>query len=433
MGPGLPRPPELAVETVAERRMRRLNAFPQPYRKYVAGLTSCAPAVEDLADSCPALLFAMATGYGNVRRRQAAFEAVVAGHPLKVAASCLELPLWLRRLPAQACAQPLPLLPYDEEFASAAVNRMPDQPRDAAVWFERLAVSHRLVGRDFTLWCIREPRLLPPHTTDEDMQWLLAWAWTSVNSDFAGHSLLRAPWSPAIGWKRARDEVAIWRKRIDLVGAMAGGPRDAWFQDASISGYDIIGLRSVEDFVVESGAMENCLDQYAAHLAYGRIRIFSIRKEGRPVADVEVTLKPDDAAAPCISQIRGPRNRRAPPAVWQIVHAWLAGQSFRPTDIAPTSAQATREAFRRFWQPYVGAAETAGLPPHVLSRVLGRDARRSKPAGRAELAMGPRLGTDLGAYRINPGPAIMLPNDVAPDAGELTLRLAAPRRPRTQA
>ena len=69
--------------------MRRLNAFPQPYRKYVAGLSSCAPAVEDLADSFPALLFAMATGYSNVRRRQAAFEAIVAGHPLKVAAGFL--------------------------------------------------------------------------------------------------------------------------------------------------------------------------------------------------------------------------------------------------------------------------------------------------------------------------------------------------------
>ena len=79
MGPSVSRPVESVIESVTERRMRRLNAFPQPYRKYIAGLTSCAPAVEDLADSFPALLFALATGYGNVRRRQAAFEPVVAG------------------------------------------------------------------------------------------------------------------------------------------------------------------------------------------------------------------------------------------------------------------------------------------------------------------------------------------------------------------
>ena len=372
MGPGVPRPVEPVAETVAERRLRRLNAFPQPYRKYIAGLTSCAPAVEDLADSFPALLFALATGYSNARRRQAAFEAIVAGHPLKIAAGCLDLPLWLRRLPAQAFA-----LPTDTEFTAAAVNRIPDHPRDAAFWFERTIVSHRLAGRDFALWCLREPRLLPPHTSDEDMQWLLAWAWASLTPSFAGHRLLRGTWSPAFGWKRARDEVAIWRKRIDLIGALAGLQRDAWLQDASIAGLDIVALSSVEDFVAESVAMENCLDQYAAHLAYGRVRIFSIRKEGRPVADVEV-LRPDASNAPCISQIRGPRNRRAPPTVWQAVHAWLAGQSFRPTDMEPTSAQATREAFRAFWQPYVVAAESAGLPPHVLARVLGRDARRAK-------------------------------------------------------
>jgi hypothetical protein len=367
------------AETVTERRARRLNAFPQPYRKYIAGLTSCAPAVEDLADSYPALLFALATGYGNVRQRQAAFEAVVGGDSLKLAAGLLELPLWLRRLPAQAFSQPLPLLPGDDEFTIAAANRVPAHPRDAAIWFDRLLVSHRLAGRDFALWCLREPRMLPPHTSDEDMQWLLAWAWASTNADFDGYRLLRGVWTPAIGWKRARDEVAIWRKRIDLVGALAGGMRDPWLSDATLSGLDIVALRTVEDFVAESVAMENCLDQYAAHLAYGRVRIFSIRREGRPIADVEVTLKPDDAGTPCISQVRGPRNRRAPPAVWQAVHAWLAAQSLQVIDISSTSAQATREAFRRFWEPYVGAAEGAGLPPHVLARVLGRDARRAKP------------------------------------------------------
>lgn len=407
MGPGVPRPVEPVAEAVAERRMRRLNAFPQPYRKYIAGLTSCAPAVEDLADSFPALLFALATGYSNVRRRQAAFEAIVAGHPLKIAAGCLDLPLWLRRLPAQAFGQPLPALPTDAEFTAAAVNRIPDHPRDAAFWFERTIVSHRLAGREFALWCLREPRLLPPHTSDEDMQWLLAWAWASLTPAFSGHRLLRGAWSPAFGWKRARDEVAIWRKRIDLVGALAGVHRDAWLQDASIAGLDIVALSSVEDFVAESVAMENCLDQYAAHLAYGRVRIFSIRKDGRPVADVEVTLRPDASNAPCISQIRGPRNRRAPPAVWQAVHAWLAGQSFRPIDTEPTSAQATREAFRSFWQPYVAAAESAGLPPHVLARVLGRDARRAKS--------NTRLATDT-------IPAAVEPQDLQPPRAHVAER-----------
>ena len=416
---------------MTERRLRRLGQFPHPYRKYIAGLTSCAPAVEDLADSFPALLFAMATGFGTVRKRQSAFEAIVSGNTLRDAASLLDLPLWLRRVPAQALAQPLPVLPRDDEFTTAAVNRIPEQPRDAAVWFERTVIAHRLGGRELALWILREPRFMPPHTTDEDLQWALAWAWTSQQTGFGGHALLRTPWSPTMGWKRARDEITLWRKRVDLVGALAGGPRDPWLADACISGYEFVGLRSVEDFVAESVAMENCLDQYAAHLAYGRVRIFSIRKDGRPVADVEVTLKADDVATPCISQIRGPRNRRAPPAIWQAVHAWLASQPFLALDTQPTPVQSTREAFRHFWEPYVAAAEAAGLPPHLLARILGRDARRAKTG---DLAVAPPFGV-----RRRPAPAVVQTDDtgglrpqIEPTVGrtELALDLIAARRTR---
>lgn len=437
MGPGAPRLGELGVETVAERRLRRLNAFPQPYRKYIAGLTSCAPAVEDLADSFPGLLFALATGFGNVRRRQAAFESIVSGQPLKHAAGLLELPLWLRRLPAQAFAQPLPLLPQDDEFTAAVINRVPETAREASIWFERMVIGYRLAGRDFALWTLREPRLLPPHTSDEDLQWMLAWAWTSLNPAFDGHELLRCPWSPAIGWKRARDEVAIWRKRIDLVGALAGPPRDAWFADTVMFGLEIVALRTVKDYVAESAAMENCLDQYAAHLAYGRVRIFSVRKDGRSVADVEVTLKADDLSNPSISQIRGPRNRRAPPAVWQAVHAWLGAQPFRALDTSPTSAQATRDAFRRFWQPYVEAAEAAGLPPHVLARVLGKDTRRVKSgeAGAAVMPAGQANRPALLPNRIvqavvRQQAAAANERDPALERAELALELMAARRAR---
>lgn len=366
------------TETVAARRMRRLAAFPQPYRKFIAGLSSCAPAIEDLCDTFPALLFAMATGFGGVRQRQAAFDAVVAGQPLKSAAAVLGLPMWLRRIPPEAFAQPLPVLPADEEFASVALNRMPSAPEDVAVWFDRMLVGYRLVGRDFALWMMSEPRLLPPDYDDQEMQWLLAWAWASRHAEFAGHDLLRQPWSPDIGWRRARDEVLVWRKRIDLVGALAGPPRSPWLSDANVSGYTIVALRTVHDFIAESRAMDNCLDQYAAHLAYGRIRIFSIRKNGQSLADVEISLRQDDPAKPCVSQIRGPRNRRAPPIVWQVVQSWLGAQPFDPRDAEPTSPQLTREAFRAFWEPYVELAEGAGLPPNVLARVLGRDARRWK-------------------------------------------------------
>lgn len=186
-----------------------------------------------------------------------------------------------------------------------------------------------------------------------------------------------------MSWKRAQEEVGIWRKRIDLVGALADTDRDPWFADGQALGYEIVGLASIAEVLAESVAMENCLDQYAAHLAYGRIRVFSIRRDGRPVADVELALRSDETTMPTIAQVRGPRNRRAPPAVWQAVHAWLGAQPFRPLNAAPTPPAASREALKVFWEPYVRALGTSGYSARLVSHLTGAGPRRT-PRSRPE-------------------------------------------------
>ena len=150
------------IESKAARRRRRLAVFRPPFRRYVAGLTSTSPAIEDLADSFPALLFALATGYGTVKEREAAFRAVVDGKPLKEAAAILGLPFWTRRIPAGALAHALPLLPCDDEFAAEVVNRIPQTVAECHAWLDRVSTGLQLISRDMAVWIIREPRLIPP-------------------------------------------------------------------------------------------------------------------------------------------------------------------------------------------------------------------------------------------------------------------------------
>jgi hypothetical protein len=363
---------QLALESRKTRRQRRLQAFRPSCRRYIAGLTACSIALEDLADSFPAMLFALATGYGSATHREACIEVVERGGSLKEASAALGLPLWTRRLPSEALVHSLPPLPGDSEFASTVVSRMPDNGRECAIWLDRLTLALTLVGRDLALWVAREPRLLPPLTGEEDLSWLLAWAWASAAPGTPGHDLLRTWWTPSMAWKRSRDEIAIWRKRVDLIGALAGEPRDPWFADGRVQDLEIVHLDTVESLIAESAAMENCLDQYAAHLAYGRIRVFSVRRDGRPIADVELTLRSDETTMPCISQIRGPRNRRAAPAVWQAVHAWLGAQPFRALSVVPTPAAATREAYRAFWKPYLAHIDEVGLAHRLGSPMAVR-------------------------------------------------------------
>ncbi|MFM9940251.1 MAG: PcfJ domain-containing protein [Hyphomicrobiaceae bacterium] len=365
-------------ESKAARRRRRLNLFQPPFRKYVAGLTSTSPAIEDLADSFPALLFAMATGYGTASGREAAFRAVVDGQALKEAATLLGLPMWTRRIPAGALAESFPLLPLDEAFALEVVNRIPQGVADCQTWLDRFLTGLRLVGRDMGVWIAREPRLMPPAISDEMFQWLLAWAWVSITPTSPGHRMLRGSWALDVGLKRAVDELAVWRKRIDLIGALADANRDPWYADAQLGGYEIVQLKSVDDFIAESSVMENCLDQYAAHLAYGRVRIFSIRREGRAIADIELTIRADKPSEACLSQVRGPRNRRAPPGVWQVVTAWLEAQPRRPLSAVSTPAGLAREHLDHFWRPYIITIDAAGLTLRLPSAVVARDRLRGE-------------------------------------------------------
>lgn len=119
-------------------------------------------AIQDLATSFPALLFALTTGYATPERRRACLAAIVAGARLKTAAQTLGLPFWLRRLPAAALTGPLPELPDDREFALAVVPALPKSPDAMLPWLDFLSLADRLAGRDVCLWFLRNSRLAPP-------------------------------------------------------------------------------------------------------------------------------------------------------------------------------------------------------------------------------------------------------------------------------
>ena len=376
-----------AHETRSARRRRRLSTFCRPWRRPIAALTARAVRIEDLADSFPGLLFALVTRYGDGRERQRAMACIKAGLPLKCAADALGLPMWLRRLPPEAFATPLPAMPADAEFALALTNRIPLRAEEVTAWFDRVVYALKVVGRDYAMWVAKAPRVLPLSTSDEDFRWLTAWAWYSTQRVGRAHELLRGPWSPAMSWKKARDELAIWRKRIDLAATLGPGIGDAWFADGHALGFDIVALRTIDQFVTESAAMENCLDQYAARLTYGRVRVFSVRRQGTSIASLELSLRSDDAETPAITQLRGPRNRRVATQVWQAVHAWLGGQPFKALAGQPSDPGSARETLRVLWQPYLEALEAAGIAERLrppLSGALLAHRLRSASSRRAE-------------------------------------------------
>lgn len=337
------------------KRQSRLERFQEPYRKFLRALTICSDRVEDLADTFPGLLFALATGYGSPEQRERCFELIEDGAPLKQAAEALGLPWWLRKLPAAAFTEPLGDLPKGNSFTRRVMNDIPEKPREAGDWYARVTYAYRACHEDFALWIARQTRFPFRKLAGDPFTLLASWAWHGDQPETFGHSLLRKRWESRLSLKRAYDEARAWERRVDLAVCLGAGLKDTWFEPGSVNGFEFVPLTSIDEFLSESKAMGNCLDQYADRVSSGTARVFSVRREGIAVANIEIVPHEDDIAMPAIEQLRAPRNARAVAEIWQAAYAWLGQQQFRA--LRPSSEKSVRrarsEVWNAIWGPYL--------------------------------------------------------------------------------
>lgn len=76
---------------------------------------------------------------------------------------------------------------------------------------------------------------------------------------------------------------------------------------------------------------------------------------------------------PGIRQLRGPRNRRAAPQIWQAAYAWLGQQPLRPLVKGTRAVQEARVRAVRaaFWAPYLSAVAGTASARRIRDIVLG--------------------------------------------------------------
>jgi hypothetical protein len=369
-------------ESSEARRQRRIEAFHPSYRRLIRELSNSSPPVEDLADSFPGLLFALSTGYGSPARRERSLDLICAGGGLRQAAEALGLAWWLRKLPAQAFSEPLPPFPAGEDYSLRISSLIPRLPAATASWLERVGRAQLGAGSDYALWMARQGE--PAAWPEEQSDLMAAWAWYSQRPNLLGYRLLRRPWAAEMSFKRAREEVGAWRQRLRLSEYLGSGIETPWLADGTVGGFRFVALRTIEDFISESTALDNCLDQYADQLNSGRSAIFSIRKGERHVACVEIGLHGEEVTMPTIVQLRAARNRRAAPEVWQATFAWLGGQRLEPLSPARHAPKPMQRlaARRLLWEPYLAFLEGNGRAQRfrraVLERLLSRAPQRAR-------------------------------------------------------
>ena len=356
-----------------------MGAFSPQLRPAIEAIGLRTAAREDLADSFPGLLFAIGTGYGTAAGRQTALAAVDAGCPLREAADRLGLPFWLRKLPAQAFQAPLTLVPAEPTLVNRLLSLVPAQPSATAAWLQRVLIAYHTGRPELALWVAQNYRAAAPSAISVPFLRTLAWAWFAGQTGSRGAELLVSRWTPALGPSRAAGEAALWRERIALDVCLGPGLADSWLASGRGGDYDIVALTTADDFFAEAKAMDNCLDRFADRLMRGTVRVFSMRRAGRPVANVEVSTHHQEIGMPAITQLRAARNRPASPEIWQAAYAWLGGQPLRKAEAGMTakvSGAERRRRLERVWQPFLDALPAD--PRHALAASVFPAARASR-------------------------------------------------------
>lgn len=342
---------DAARSDMLERQLRRYDSR---FQGAVRALAARHSRIADLAASFPGLLFALAVPRPGLDPARA-LTRVVDGHALVDVAAAAGVPTWLRKLPPETFACPIPLLPDGELFRRQIANHLPRSPKLAPVWLQVVADIAALAHEPAALWIAREIVREPRRVNPDRLRLIGLWSWFSGQPGTFGHYLIDKPWKPDVGIDAARAAAAAWRTMISLHVNL--GPRpitDVWLKADRVAGYDFLPLSSATAIAEEAAAMSNCVRTYGCALARNRSRLWSVQRDGRRVATLELGFRCGDPL-PNIVQLKGAGNANAPRELWWAARQWLNMHDVSQIDIGQRSSDwrpLDRITWLALWRPY---------------------------------------------------------------------------------
>ncbi|MEO1293829.1 MAG: hypothetical protein AAFV62_13565, partial [Pseudomonadota bacterium] len=269
---------------------------------------------------------------------------------------------------------PPPLLEVSAEterhFGRRVLNHKPLDPGAAGPWLAWISRARALQGDAFAAWVARlplfqsAPRGLVWNRVPslEGLELLAAFAWHSSAGKGAARSAVGRPWSEATTLRTAVEEIQDWVQRIFQIYCPAsvedGSP---WHESRTVSGYEFVPLLTGPDLRMEASRMDNCLDRYPRRVRAGMCMIYSIRKDGRSVADLEVRPSGRHRSQPVIAHILGPSNHAVTRTVRAAAETWLAGQTTALMIGRRSSEVIDPEEWAACWRLYREAVPQSGL------------------------------------------------------------------------
>jgi hypothetical protein len=274
---------------------------------------------------------------------------VIAGDPLDVLAHQAGVPMWLRKLPPEAFAEPLRTMPAGEMFARRIGNHLPKRPRDAAEWLRIVGFANEAAHEPFALWVAKS--LDGKGKWPQRLQLVALWAWHSQQPGSMAGSLIRRRWTPAISHDYAQD----WLENLVLHVAFAGvGVLEPWLKPGIFDGLHFMPVLTAAELMAEAVDMRHCVRTYGEGIVEQRHQIWSVRRDGKRVATIEVSAYQDQLLLG-VGQLRGRQNKSVAIPVAMAVRKWLnvhALEELQPKRNAGDHAVQKRRAWQQLWKPY---------------------------------------------------------------------------------
>lgn len=351
MTSNLLRAPRRATRSdVLERRLRRYHPR---FQAKVRALATRHSRIGDLAASFPALLFGLAVPRAGLDPARA-LARVIDGRSLAEVAAEADLPMWLRKLPPEAFAHPIPPLPDGDLFRRQIANHLPRGSKHAPTWLQVMADVAELAHELAAVWIARELAREPRRVNPVRLRRIGLWAWFSSQPSTFAHELIERPWTPNMRIDAALAAADHWRTIVTLHVNLGGEPiADMWLQPGHVAGYDFLPLASIAAITEEAKAMRNCLNSYGYALAHNHARLWSVRRGGERVATLRIACRYDPL--PSVVELAGPGNTDVPRELWWAARQWLHRHDLLQVEMgqrAGGTAPLDRATWLLLWRPY---------------------------------------------------------------------------------
>jgi hypothetical protein len=196
----------------------------------------------------------------------------------------------------------------------------------ARIWLQSVEFAARRGDLDYARWVARHVTEIPGRRLQQvgnTVSDLLDWKLANTGKKEGGQFVTRR-FTSEMGLKAAVEASHEWHEAVaSNMDSDGGSLPPPWYPAAKVGAFEIIPIETAAELVREGYALHHCVGTYADDVRAGACYVFSIRRDGEPVATLALVRDHDNNGKQSIGQVRGPCNAEPPKAVMTAVHRWF--------------------------------------------------------------------------------------------------------------